>query len=132
MRQRPPTRSKPHAPPLRHPFHRGRNLLVDCCILSLNSGHLRPRPRPSLCFLMDLFLETQTGKPAIAPPNPTTGALRGTIGIGGAIGWGHRCTTHGDRGAKLLEGRAPVKLFLVFLVVFFLGRDSTRTQFFKV
>jgi hypothetical protein len=41
---------------------------------------------------------TQISKPAIAPPNPATGTSRGTIGSQGAIGWGHRCSTHGDRG----------------------------------
>ena len=36
-----------------------------------------PEPRPSLCFSMHLFSAPQTGKPAIAPPNPNMGALRG-------------------------------------------------------
>jgi len=70
-----------------------------------------PRPHPSLCFLMGLFSATQTGKPAIAPPNPTTGALHRTMGISGTIGWGHSCSTHRDREAKPLEGRAPVDHF---------------------
>jgi len=61
--------------------------------------------------LMRLFLATQTGKPATVPPNPTTGALRGIIGIRGAIGWGHHCSTRGDRGANPLEGRAPADHF---------------------
>ena len=69
-------------------------------------------------FSMRLFWAPQTGKPAVAPPNPSTGALCGTIGIRGAIGWGHRCSTHGDRGAEPLEGRAPADLFGVLVVVF--------------
>ncbi len=47
---------------------------------------------------MCLHLVPQTCEPAIAPPNLTTGALRGTIGSRGAIGWGHRYTAHGERG----------------------------------
>ena len=115
----PITHSPTHAPPPKHlPYH-FRRLSVDCWLSLSICGHLRTRPSPSLCFLMGLFSETQTGKPAIAPPNPTTSTLRGTIGIGNAIGWGNRCSTHGDRGAKPLEGRALAdhycgSLFLVF------------------
>jgi hypothetical protein len=80
-----PTHYNSHAPPLQYPSERGRQLLVDCCLSSLNGGHLRPEPGVSLYFLMCLHLAPQTGEPAIAPPNPTTGALRGTIGSRGAI-----------------------------------------------
>ncbi len=93
-----PTFYNSHAPPLQHPSEQGRQLLVDCCLSSLNGGHLRPEPGVSLNFLMCLHLVPQTDKPAIAPPNPTTGALRGTIGSSGAIGWGHRYSAHGERG----------------------------------
>ena len=51
-----------------------------------------------LSFFMLLFLATLIGKQEIAPPNPTTGALQGTIVSRGAISWGHRCSTHEDRG----------------------------------
>ena len=71
MRQRPPTRSYPHAPPLQHPSHRGRQLLVDCCVSLSNGSHLRPNPHLSLYFLM---------------------VFRGVIG------WGRRYPAHGDRG----------------------------------
>ncbi len=93
-----PTRYNSHVPPLQHPSERGRQLLVDCCLSSSNGGHLRPEPGVSLYFLMCLHFAPQTGKPAIEPPNPTTGALRGTIGSCGAIGWGHGYTAHGERG----------------------------------
>ncbi len=93
-----PTCYNSHTPPLRHPSKRGRQLLVDCCLSSSNGGHLRPEPGVSLYFLMCLHLVPQTGKPAIVLPNPTTGALRGTIGSCGAIGWGHRYSAHGERG----------------------------------
>jgi hypothetical protein len=39
----------------------------------------------------------QTGKPAIEPPNTTTGALRGTMGSRGAIGWWCQKPAHGER-----------------------------------
>ncbi len=93
-----PTRYNSHAPPLQHPSKRGHQLLVDWCLSSSNSSYLRPEHGISLYFLMCLHLAPQTGKPAIAPPNRTTGALRGTIGSRGAIGWGHRYSAHGERG----------------------------------
>jgi hypothetical protein len=93
-----PTRYNSHVLPLQHPSERSRQLLVDCCLSSSNGGQLRPEPGLSLYFLMCLHLVPQTGKPAIAPPNPTTGTLRGTIGSRGAIGWGHRYSAHGERG----------------------------------
>ncbi len=96
--RRHPTRYNFHAPPLQHPSKRSRQLLVDCYLSSLNGGHLRPEHGVSLYILMCLHLAPQTGKSAIGPPNPTTGALRGTIGIRGTIGWGHRYTAHGERG----------------------------------
>jgi hypothetical protein len=94
--RRHPTCYNSHAPPLQHPSERGRQLLVDCYLSLSNCGQLRPGV--SLYFLMCLHLAPQTGKPAIAPPNPTTGALRGTIGSRGAIGWGHRYSAHGEKG----------------------------------
>ncbi len=39
----PPTCSNPRVPPLQHPFYRGRQLLVDCCVLPINGGHLSPQ-----------------------------------------------------------------------------------------
>jgi hypothetical protein len=96
--RRHPTRYNSHAPPLQHPSKHGRQLLVDCYLSSSIGGHLRPEPGVSLHYLMCLHLAPQTGEPAIAPPNPTTGALRGTIGSRGAIGWGHQYSVHGERG----------------------------------
>ncbi len=109
--RRHPTRYNSHSPPLQHPSERGRQLLVDCCLSSSNGGHLRPEPGVSLYFLVRLHLAPQTGKPAIVPPNPITGALRGTIGSRGAIGWGHRYTAHGERGQS--RWRAGQRLILV-------------------
>jgi hypothetical protein len=113
-----PTRYNSHAPPLQHPSNCGHQLLVDCCLLSLNGSHLRPEPGVSLYFLMCLHLAPQTGKPAIALPNPTTGVLRGTIGSRGAIGWGRRYTAHGERGQSWRRvGWQRLILVVVFCVV---------------
>jgi len=43
-----PIRSNPRAPSLQRHSHCGRQFIVDCCVLSLNGSHLRPRPHPSL------------------------------------------------------------------------------------
>ena len=83
-----PTHSNPHTPPLQHLSYRGRQQLFDCCIFQLNGGHLRPRHHFPSIFLMHLNFASQTGEPAIAPPNPITGALRWARGRPrGAIGW---------------------------------------------
>jgi hypothetical protein len=109
--RRHPTRYNSHVPPLQHPSEHGRQLLVDCCLSSSNGGQLRPEPGVSLYFLMCLHLAPQTGKLAIAPPNPTTGALRWTIGSRGAIGWGHRYSAHGEREGKAGGGRVAAAHF---------------------
>ncbi len=59
--RRPPTRSNPPAPPLQHPFYRGRQLLVDCCVLPINGGHLRPMHHFPLYFLMWFISVSQMG-----------------------------------------------------------------------
>ncbi len=116
--RRHPTRYNSHAPPLQHPSKRGRQLLVDCCLSSLNGSHLRPESGVSLYFLMCLHLAPQTGEAAIAPPNPTTGAMRGTIGSRGAIGWGHQYSAHRERGqSRWRVGWQRLILVVVFCVV---------------
>jgi hypothetical protein len=57
---------------------------------------------------MGLALAPQTGEQTAALPNPTARALRGPIGSSGAMSWGHRCPTHGNRGPKPVEGRAAL------------------------
>jgi hypothetical protein len=57
----PPTHSNPHAPPLQHPFYRSRQLLVDCCVLPISSGHLKPMLHSPLYFYMWFILVSQTG-----------------------------------------------------------------------
>jgi hypothetical protein len=85
--RRHPTRSNPHAPPLQHLSYRSRQQLIDCCIFQLNGGPLRPRHHFPSIFLMHFNFASQTGEPAIAPPNPITGALHGARGRLGIIGW---------------------------------------------
>jgi len=43
-----PQRSNPRTPSLQSHSHCGRQFIFDCCVLSLNGSHLRPRPHPSL------------------------------------------------------------------------------------
>ncbi len=57
----PPTHSNPRAPPLQHPFYRGRQLLVDCCVLLINGGHLRRMHHFPLYFLMWFISVSQMG-----------------------------------------------------------------------
>jgi hypothetical protein len=49
-----PTRSAPVTSPLKRPPHRRRQLSVGCCVPPSNSGHLRPRVRPSINFFCRL------------------------------------------------------------------------------
>jgi hypothetical protein len=103
-----PTRSVQVArPPEYHP-HRDRGLSVGCCFVCSNSGHLRPRPRPSLCFLRGCVSAPQTKEPTIARAQPTPRALYGLIGSRGAKIWVHGRCCHGERGPKPLKGRAAV------------------------
>ena len=48
--------------------------LGDCCVFLLSFDHVRPRPRPSLYFLMGSVSAFQTKESAVAPPNQITGA----------------------------------------------------------
>jgi hypothetical protein len=59
--RRPPTRSNPRAPPLQHPFYRSHQLLVDCCVLPINGGHLRLMHYFPLYFLMWFISVSQMG-----------------------------------------------------------------------
>jgi hypothetical protein len=43
------------------PFYRGRQLLVDCCVLPINGGHLRPTHHFPLYFLMWFISVFQMG-----------------------------------------------------------------------
>jgi hypothetical protein len=45
--------SAPAVSPLQCPSHRRCQLLVGCCVPPSNGGHLRPRVRPSLYFVVD-------------------------------------------------------------------------------
>jgi hypothetical protein len=97
MRQCPPIRSSPRVTPLQHTPYRFCQLLVGCCVLPLNGGHLRPMHHIPQYFFVWFQFAPQTGEPAIAPPNPTMGALHGTIGSHSAIGWWCQKPAHGER-----------------------------------
>jgi hypothetical protein len=66
--------SSPSSLPLLH------QLLVDCCVLQPNSGHLGPRPHPCLHFLMHLNSASQPREPAAARANPPPGACNRLVG----------------------------------------------------
>ncbi len=72
-----------------------------------NGGHLRPRPHPPLCFLMGCVSTPQTRDRGAARAHLMAGAMHGPIESGGAMIWWRRWPTHGGRGPKPLEGRAP-------------------------
>ncbi len=113
MGQCPPTRSPAHAPPPKHiPYH-FRRLSVDCWLQSSNGGHLRPRPCPSLYFLMGLFLAPQTREQMMASANPTPRAFPGLIGSGSTTSWVRGSCCHGDRG----QSRWRVRQRRLMLVV---------------
>ncbi len=57
---------------------------VDCWLSSSIGGHLRPRSRLPLYFLMRLALALQSTEPAMARAHRTTCACFRTIGSGGA------------------------------------------------
>ena len=103
IRQCPPPRSPPNAPPPYCPTYRVRRILVGCCVVPSIGGHLRPKPCLPLNILIGLALAPQTGEPTAALPNPMARNLHGPIGSSGAMSWGHRCSTHGGRGRGRLR-----------------------------
>jgi hypothetical protein len=68
----------------------------------------KPRPRSPLCFLIGCISAPKTREPTAVLPNPKARALHGHIGSRGAMRWWRCWPTHGERGLKLLEGRAAV------------------------
>jgi hypothetical protein len=84
----PPTRSTRAPPTLIHPIYHGRQPLVGCCELLLNSSHLRPRPQPFLYFSMGLVLVPQSMKSAMARVHRRTRACYRPIGSKSAKIWG--------------------------------------------
>ena len=110
MVRRHPTCSVQVAGPPKYPPHRDRRLLVGCCVVCSNGGHLRPRPRPSLCILRGCILAPQTKEPTILRAQPMPRALYGPIGSSITKIWVHGGCCHGERGPMLLKGRAVAAL----------------------
>jgi len=54
-------------------------LSVGCCVVCSNGGHLRPRPRPSLCFFRGCVLAPQTKEPTMARAQARFHALMLTL-----------------------------------------------------
>jgi hypothetical protein len=79
----------PAVHPLHHPSYCCCQLLIDCCVLQPNGGHLRPRTRPPLYFLIHLCLASQPRESAAARANPLPGACNRLVGSGGTMIWGH-------------------------------------------
>ena len=64
-------------------LRRQNQLSVGCCVCWQNGGHLRPRPRPPLCFLMGCIATPQTKEPMTANESPTARGLGMVLGSGG-------------------------------------------------
>ncbi len=79
---------------------------VDCCLKSPNGGHLRPGPRASLNFFVRPIPTLQSTEPATARAHRTPRACFRPIGSCGSKIYVHGGFCHGERGPKLLVGRA--------------------------
>ncbi len=122
----PPTRSLPSAPPLYHPPTASTDYWVDCWLLSSIGGHLRPRPRLPLYFLMRLALALKLTEPAMARAHWTPRACFRPIGSSGAISWWCRWPTHGGREPKPLVGGAVLLMLVVVCCCVFCVLDCSR------
>ena len=77
-----PIRSNPRAPSLQRHSHCGRQFIVDCCLLSLNGSHPRPRPYPSLLDAPSLQVNQLLCHQALLlllPPRPAAAAAARNI-----------------------------------------------------
>jgi hypothetical protein len=80
-----PTRFVPVATLLQCPLHCCHLFSVGCCVPLLNGGHLRPRPHPSLYFLMCFVCTPQTSDPTPASANSSFNTLLESRGAKGAL-----------------------------------------------
>jgi hypothetical protein len=101
-----PTRSVQVARPPKYPPHRDLGLLVGCCIVCSNGGHLKAETPPLSLFFEGLRFGTPNKNPTMVRAQPTPRALYGPIGSSGAKIWDHGGCCHGERGPKPLKGRA--------------------------
>jgi hypothetical protein len=109
--------STPAVHPLHHPSYCCLRLLVDCCVLQPNGGHLRPRTHLPLYFLMHPNLAAQPREPATARANPLPGACNRLVGSCGTMIWGHDRCCHGDLGQSRWGWEAAAHLVFLFCVV---------------
>jgi hypothetical protein len=130
----PPTHSAPAVPPIIYPIFCGHQPFVGFCVLLLYGGHLRPRPQPSLYFLMGLVLAPQSMEPTMARVHQMPRACYRLIGSSGAKICIHGRCCHGERGPKPLKGRVAAAhvdccvLWLCF-VLWLAGRALYFTYF---
>ena len=100
-----PTLSVQVTRPPEHPPHRDLGLLVGCCIVCSNGGHLKAETPPLSLFFKGLRFGTPNKNPTMVRAQPTPRALYGPIGSSGAKIWVHGGCCHGERGPKPLKGR---------------------------
>ncbi len=93
----------PHAPPLKYPFYHSCQLLVDCCLLPINGGHLRPMHHILSIFGCGLFWCPKWEPASTASNNQAPCACPGSIGSGGTNRRCCRGCCHGDRGQSRLR-----------------------------
>jgi hypothetical protein len=120
----PTTCSTTATPPLQHPFYQGCQLSVDCCVLLLNSSHLRaPKVNsPShLYFSLVSVWHPKPGNPATVSTKLTVRTLYRPMGSHGAMSWGHHSLTHGERGQS--RWRVGQWWFTLVVVCFGCGFD---------
>jgi hypothetical protein len=101
-----PTRSAQVVCPPQYPSYCEHQLLAGCCVVRPKDGHLRPRPSPSLWFLMGCVLVPQTKDRTAVTALPMHCTNNGPIGSSGAKRWVHGGCCHGERGPKPLKSRA--------------------------
>ncbi len=94
----------------------------DCYVLWPwpNSGHLRPRPRPSLYLLMHLKPASQPREPATTSTNLPLGTCNRLIGSCVAMIWGHGRCCHGDREIPLGVGQQQLILMVLYVMCYML------------
>ncbi len=107
-----PTRFAPVTTLLQRPLHHCHWLSVGCCVPLSNGGHLRPRPCPSLYFLMCFVCAPPPNKWFSTRECKFEGlrSFNTLLGSRSSEIWGHHCLIHPER-AKLLDKAAAAAHF---------------------